>query len=528
MHRMHHWLAYILMFGFTWLLTYTIFNWQLMAFGLTWDEPAYMRAALSYHEWLQRLGRGEWIVLQPAVLSAYWEYNHEHPPLVKVWYALVAVPLIPQFGEITAFRMAAIALSATLLAVVATSVMMQWNVPAGLVSVALLLSMPRFFFHAHLAALDVPGALAYVVPLLVFWHTRQRRSWWLGLVLGLIWGVALATKVNAAFVLPALGVWWLCCSRQLYMFGRLALMASVAPLVFVGVWPWLWVDTGSRLIAYLRWLTVDHWQIPQWFLGQSTLPPPWYFGAVIIVMVTPLALLILGGLGLRWHNRDERSYVLLLVIAAVMPVLAVMSSSVVYDNDRLLMPFFVVWAMLATHGVMQVATWVSRGIPQRQRYMWLLVLALSVTPALIQVRMLWPHLLSYYSESIGGLPGASRFQMDHTYWNESYLPAFRYLDQQAPVNARIWVEPWSLDVPHTYQRVAVIRKDLQFGSDVGGSIWGAQVGQFSPTDADYVVVTYRFAGWTPTIRSLVAGNTNPPVYTIVRQGVTILEVYRIP
>ena len=527
MHRTHHWLAYTLMFGFTWLLTYTIFNWQLMSFGLTWDEPAYMRAAIEYHEWLQRLWRGDWLVLQPAVLSAYWEYNHEHPPLVKIWYALVAVPLIPQFGEIIAFRMAATALSAMLFAVVATSVMSQWGVPAALVSVAVLLSMPRFFFHAHLAALDVPGALAYMVSVLLFWHTRNNRAWWIGLILGVLWGLALATKVNAAFALPVLGVWWLCCSRQLYLFGRLSLMAVVAPVVFVAVWPWLWVDTNDRLVDYLRWLTVDHWQIPQWFLGQSMLPPPWYFGIVIVLMVTPLAFLILGVLGVRWQQRDERSYVLLALIAAAMPLVAVMRSSVVYDNERLVMPFFVAWAIVAAHGVMQVTLWVSRGHPTRQRYLWLVVLALSVAPAVMQVRMLWPHLLSYYSESIGALPGAARLQMDHTYWNESYLSAMQYIDEHAPLNARVWVEPWSLDVPHTYQRAQITRPDVQFGSDAGGSIWGMRVGQFAPFEADYVVVTYRFAGWTPAVEALVAGN-NLPVYTITRQGVTLLEVYRIP
>lgn len=527
MHRTHHWLSYILMCGFTWLLTYTIFNWQLMSFGLTWDEPAYMRAAIEYHEWIQRLWRGEWIVLQPAVLSAYWEYNHEHPPLVKVWYALVAVPLIPQFGEIVAFRMAATALSATLFAVVATSVMSQWGVPAGLISVALLLSMPRLFFHAHLAALDVPGALAYLVPILTFWHLRNQRAWWLGVVLGVIWGLALATKVNAAFALPVLGLWWLCCNRQLYLFGRLSLMAVIAPMVFVAVWPWLWVDTNDRLMDYLLWLTVDHWQIPQWFMGQSMLPPPWYFAVVIALMVTPLALIILGLLGIRWQHDTERAYVILVLIAAIMPLVALMVSSVVYDNDRLAMAFFVVWAILATQGVMQVTKWLSRGNPHRQRYLWIVVLAVSVAPSLIQMRMLWPHLLSYYSESVGALPGAAQLQMEHTYWNETYFSAFQYINQHAPTNAQIWVEPWSLDVPHTYQRSGLVRPDLRFGSDTGNSAWGERVRQFTLIHADYVVITYRFSGWSSIVREVVAGN-NPPVYTISRQGVTLLEVYRIP
>ncbi len=423
--------------------------------------------------------------------------------------------------------MAAVGLSATMCAGVAISAMRIWGLPASIVSVLILLSMPRLFFHAHLAALDIPGALAYVFTLLLFWHTKHYRAWWIGIIFGVVWGLALATKVNAAFAIPVLGVWWLCCSRQWYLFGRLLLAGIIAPFVFVGVWPWLWVDTWTRLIDYLNWLTVDHWQIPQWFMGQLYLPPPWYFGVTMVLMVTPLTLLVLGALGLRWANREERSYVLLLAIAAIMPLIALMMSSVVYDNDRLLMPFFVVWALLATHGVLLVGSWLSYRHPQRQRYMWLVVVVLSVMPAMTQMRILWPHLLSYYSESVGGLPGAARLQMDHTYWNESYHSAFRYLDVHAPKDARVWLEPWSLDVPHTYQRAALIRRDIQFGSDGGGSAWGMPVAQFSHIDADYAVVTHRFAGWTPAIRALVAGN-NEPVYVVERHGVVLLEVYRIP
>jgi len=177
--------------------------------------------------------------------------------------------------------------------------------------------------------------------------------------------------------------------------------------------------------------------------------------------------------------------------------------------------------------VMQVSTWLSLGHPQRQRYLWVVVVTLSVIPSALNARQLWPHLLSYYSESIGGLPGAARLQMDHTYWNESYLTAFRYLDEHAPAQARVWLEPWSLDVPHTYQRARVIRDDVLYGSDTGGSTWGRPVEQFTPVDADYVVVTYRFAGWTPAIQALIRGN-NQPVFVIERYDVPILEIYRIP
>jgi hypothetical protein len=51
--------------------------------------------------------------------------------------------------------------------------------------------------------------------------------------------------------------------------------------------------------------------------------------------------------------------------------------------------------------------------------------------------------------------------------------------------------------------------------------------QMAMYEADYVIVTYRFAYWTPATRALVASNT-PPVYQIVRDGVPLLRIYRQP
>ncbi len=125
--------------------------------GLTWDEPAYMRAAASYHEWVARLWREGSLLLNPAIISAYWEYNHEHPPVVKLWFALVGTPLVKTLGLVGAYRFAAMMVSAMLVTVVVVS---SLRVVGGWVALAagiVLLCMPRFFMHALVAALDVPG-----------------------------------------------------------------------------------------------------------------------------------------------------------------------------------------------------------------------------------------------------------------------------------------------------------------------------------------------------------------------------------
>jgi len=495
--------------------------------GLTWDEPAYMRAAAAYHEWIARLLHEGTFMLNPTILSAYWDYNHEHPPVVKLWYAAVGTPLVQTLGLVGAYRLAAILLSAMLVTVVVVSALRVVGGWVALATAIILLCMPRFFLHAHVAALDVPGALAYIVGVLFFWHTRNRRERWVTLAFGVIWGMGIATKINAAFVLPTIGLWWLGYDRRGYLLARMVGGGLIACAVFVALWPWLWVDTATRVKDYLLWVTVAHWQIPQWFLGQSLLPPPWYFAPVMAVMATPLVILGVALFGSVVALPAHRSYLHLIVLSAVMPLGALMISSTVYDNERLFMAFFPMLAILAGYGLTRGVLLLKQSAEQVDWRIWMVGLVLMVGWPIRDSVRLWPYLLSYYSESVGGLPGAARLDMDHTYWNETYAEAFDYLSAHAPANATVWIESYSYDVAHTYQLDGRTRADLRFVSNNGNSVWGMRTTQMEMYEADYVIVTYRFAYWTPATRALVASNT-PPVYQIMRDGVPLLRVYRQP
>ncbi len=496
------------------------------AIGLTWDEPAYMQAANSYHEWFSRLWQEPRLMLTQPLIDAYWSANHEHPPLVKLWYALIGTPFAEQWGVITAYRTAAILLSTGLVTLVAVSVLRAIGLWSAVTATMLMLVLPRLFFHLHVAALDVPGAFAYIAGVLLFWHSRDRRSVWWDILFGVVWGLGIATKINAAFVLPTVGLWWLIHDRRIFLLRRISIAGVVGSVVFVMSWPWLWVDPLGRTWEYLRWITVDHWQIPQWFLGASLLPPPWYFGSVMALMTTPviytLLLLILPFIALP----GQRSYLTLIAIAAAVPIAALMGSSTVYDNERLFMASYPLVAVLAGVSMTRIAQLWSRGVALDRR-IWAGVIACVLVIPLGQSYSLWPHLLSYYSTSIGGLHGAQRLSMDHTYWSETYYDALTYLDANAPADATVWIEPWSYDVPHTYQKDGRIRADLRFVSDNGASVWGMTTTQMPMYEADYVLVTYRFASWTPATRALVKGNT-APVYVIERNGVRLAELYRNP
>ncbi|MGQ9550123.1 MAG: ArnT family glycosyltransferase, partial [Roseiflexus sp.] len=172
--------------------------------GLTWDEPVYLMAARSYVGWFEHLATDSGDALRPETIKRFWEINHEHPPLDKIWSGMVWMVAHRFLDDLPAHRLGNMLLVAGVVGVLYAVVASRFGVWAGIVSGVALISLPRFFFHAHLAALDVPAAVSFFLVTVLFWHTRRRSSVAWDVALGVAWGAALATKINALFVLPML------------------------------------------------------------------------------------------------------------------------------------------------------------------------------------------------------------------------------------------------------------------------------------------------------------------------------------
>lgn len=530
--------------------------------GLTWDEPVYMAAAELHVQWLERLWRAPGYALSEQGVRAYWELNHEHPPLGKVWAGVVWAGARHVLDDLTAHRLGTMLLAGALAGALYLLVAGSFGAWAGLASAAALVALPRFFFHAHLAALDVPAAAAVFFVTALFWHARARRSAWWDVLLGLAWGAALATKINALLVIPALLAWAALFDRRPRLFVRLGAAALLGLPAFVALWPWLYYETWDRLVAYVRFITVDHWQIGQWYLGAWHMPPPWHFAPVMLVVVTPLPLLIVAVVGLargvagvvtddgrqttnhrpqmarpQFAVRRPWSAVVLWGVSGAVPLAALaLGQTKVYDNERLFMPVFPFLAALAGTGLV----WVVRAgldraarLPRAARAAGvaasLLLVPLTFVPPAIAGAALWPHLLSYYSGAVGGLPGAVRLGLETTYWCEVYAAALPAINERAPRGAVVWAEPWSHDVLLYYQLAGRLRGDLRVAVEPGGgsalAARGAEGVEARIGAADYVIVAYRETGLAvhPQIRAFAAGRT--PIMRLERFGVPLLELY---
>ncbi|HWQ11561.1 MAG TPA: glycosyltransferase family 39 protein [Roseiflexaceae bacterium] len=527
--------------------------------GLTWDEPAYIAASESYVAWLDRLWHAPGYALSPRGVRAYWDINHEHPPLDKLWSGLVWSLARHAFDDLTAHRLGNILLVGGLVALLYLTVAASFGQRAGLAAAAALVTLPRFFFHAHLAALDVPAAVAVFGVTALFWHTRGRPGLGWDLLLGAAWGAALALKINAVFVLPTLLLWLLLFDRRPRLVGRLLVAGLVGPPLFVALWPWLYHETAARLVAYVRFITVDHWEIGQYYLGEWHMPPPWHFPFVMLVAVTPTALLVLAALGVVRAANERRttddqsaeraaglkrarqtgvaeafvvgrsSLVFLWALSAAVPLLALaIGQTKVYDNERLFMPVFPFLAALAGVGL----DWAIGGVARTAhgRRLRFALPALLFAPHLLVSAALYPHLLSYYAEGVGGLPGARRLGLETTYWCEVYAEALPYINANAPPGAVVWVEDWSHDVLHYYQLQGRLRKDLRIAwAEGAGSVLagkGAEGQRADIDEADVAIVAYRETGLAihPEILRWTAGRR--PVLRVERLGVPLVEVYR--
>jgi 4-amino-4-deoxy-L-arabinose transferase-like glycosyltransferase len=510
------------------------------AVGLTWDEPSYMGSAESYAHWVGVLVRHPTQAFSAQTIDAYWTSGREHPPLDKLWSGLVWEAARHFFDDLTAHRLGNMILAGWLAGLVYLIVAETYGRTAGLFGAAALLAMPRVFFYAHLAALDLPVAVAIFAVTYLFWRVVDRPEWWWAVVLGVAWGLAEAFKLNATFLPAALGAWLVIFRRKWITLPKLALIGVSAPLTFLLVWPWLYHGTFSRILGYIKF-HVNHNPIGAWYFGQYDLPPPWHYALVMTWAVMPLTLILLAFAGMARAGRGQRDGGLgwLLLISALVPMLPfIIGHSIVYDGERLFLPAFPFLAALAGLGFGWLADGV-RGLAERwRRPTWAGAMAVGcaavlLAPPAMATVSLYPHLLSYYSEGVGGLPGAVKMGLDATYWVETYAEAIPFLNAHAKRGDRIWVEPFSYDIFIYYQMHGrlnaglVILNDAPSKSLLGPDAPQPVMGTFRT--ADWYVVENRRAqyGEFPeevALRDFLA--TRKPVNELSYQGVPLLRVYQ--
>ncbi len=232
--RDERWLALAL-----WVLAFVALLATESAVGFTRDESVYFYAGESYASWFQQLFREPARALTDAAIVRAWDFNHEHPVLMKELFGLSHLLFHETLGWLrpaAAFRLPAFALSALVPALIFLLGSAVYGRTAALFAALSFLLVPRQFFNAELACFDMPVAAMWLLVVYAFWRALEDRNW--GVLCGVFFGLALCTKHNALFlpfVLAPFALWRAWSSSEGHPAARTGLWRVVGLFAAVAV-----------------------------------------------------------------------------------------------------------------------------------------------------------------------------------------------------------------------------------------------------------------------------------------------------
>jgi 4-amino-4-deoxy-L-arabinose transferase-like glycosyltransferase len=522
--------------------------------GINRDEAYYMVAGEQYITYFERLLRFELRApLSDGTIGAYWSYNHEHPPLMKVLYGLswrlfhtcrcaedkalhpgiarldsgrhVTLPLFDL--ESTAFRLPTMICFALLAALVYLFFVEAFGGRTGALAAALLTVLqPRAFFHAETAGFDLPAAFFWVATTFAWWRALASPRRTAGIWVGVLAGLFLATKLQSFFLPVALGLHWLVLLVVRRRAGApaptiwpIVWMALLAPLIFFASWPWLWHDPIHRIGAYLAFhLTHVHYNFE--YLGTNYYHPPypWHEPLGMLVTTAPVVLLALAAAGAvvlaRSARRDPRATGTLLLLSAFIPVVVFFRGTTpIFGETKhwlATMPFLAMAAGVAVEALAQAL--------KARTALCAALVVVAAAPAAVETARSHPYGLSHYNALAGGAPGGADLGMNRQFWGYSVLGLMDWLNAHLPARAKLYLHDWNRDAYLIYLRERRLRADVQ---DADMEEPGVRA-----SDAALVIHEKHFAKYEYMIWA--AYGTVRPAEVLTLDGVPLVTVYTRP
>jgi len=460
------------------------------AVGVSRDEGAYFVAAESYARfWRTALGApGQALALADRLYAP----NHEHPGLAKGLYGLTHAVLAEGLGVAShaqGFRFGAFLFAAALAWLLALWGRDLAGRAGSLVAPALFFLVPRHFYHAHPAALDLPVTALWVATAFTYRGSLARRGepsayvrW--SIAAGLLFGMAVSVKHNAWFLPPLLLLHWLAAEVAPHGRGTLAgrlravplafpAMLVLGPVVFLATWPWLWHDAGARLREYLAF-HLQHVNYSWTYLGTVMREPPFpvAYPFVVTALTVPAASLaaMAGGLAQSaarlWTAARRRagdvsiSDELLLVLNALFPILLIAWPTVPhFGGVKHWLPAMPFLALLGARALTTAGRLLS---PRRAGRLTAALAALALVPAAWAVAHVHPFGTAAYNEIAGGAGGAASLGMQRQFWGDDMVAVLPALNEHAIPAARVWYQEASFDAVRAYQRDGRLRADLRW------------------------------------------------------------------
>ncbi len=367
-------------------------------------------------------------------------------------------------------------------------------------------------------------------------HTFDRRYI---IVSGALGGLAFLTKYPSLF----LGMFVAVTMLLLHVGGRqpwqtklrawvvdVALWSLAAGLVFVLLWPAMWVDPIGRVTSIVNdALRASGSPHPKgsFYLGQPVPDPGLSFYVLVTLFrTTPLlwlGWLLAGATYLAWRPRwtHGRSALILLAFALLYGLLVTVGGK---KQDRYILPAFPALAVLAALGYAQISNIKSqitnhsgsRGAAGTGKSRMLSVGFLAGVIAL-QVALVLPHYpyyLTYYNPLMGGGPAAAR--MLNVGWGEGLDQAARWLNSLPGAENSSVVAWYSTTFEPFFHGNAIYKIDEE------------KISRSSKPGlaADYVVLyVNQVQRELPSAGALQFFRSKAPVHTVTLHGIDYAWIY---
>jgi len=297
---------------------------------------------------------------------------------------------------------------------------------AGIAATAALALFPVGLGHAPNNAKDWPCAMFYGLTILAaavgVLQEKPRHL----VAAGVFWGVALAAKMNAAFIAPTMLLWAPIAWFALYWRKRRGVPATVVGAFLLA--PWI-----ALVTFWVTWPWLYYGRLPQWWehfaeyvrfmvnYGSGQRPGWTLYPLTCAVLMTPPVVLFaaLAWLGTGWRGRKNFALWSLLLIWFALPILRIaMPKSNFYDANRHFIEYVPALATMAGIGfawaLRRLREWLrSERMTARlgARASWAGPLAAGVVGF---VCVVWPaaeyhpYQTVYFNACIGGLGGAQQ------------------------------------------------------------------------------------------------------------------------
>ncbi len=512
--------------------------------GFPRDESFYFHAAYQYVGWFEEL----WANLGSGNLGAsftqagvdkHWSYNPEHPVLMKGSFAVswkVFHDILGWMQPSTAMRFPAMVLGALTVAFTYLITKPIGGRVAGLVAACCIALQPRFFYHAHLACFDVPVTFMWLATVYAYWRSYDSKRWLIGA--GVLFGLALSTKLNAFFLPIVLGghwalvhaprvlAWWKKRGEadrpELPLPWVFVSMGIIGPILFLALWPRHWFDTFARIEWYMTF-HLKHVHYFVYYFGENIQQPPhtWTFPWVMTLVTVPATILLASAFG-AWSLKpsrvrevfdDQKGTLLLLCINLLFPIALISQPNTpIFGGTKHWMPAMPFLACFAGLGVAYVLEKAKewRDSPAVRGAFAAAVAVGVIGPALYGTVENHPFGTSYYNELIGSYRGAADARMMRQFWGYTSRQALPWLNENAPQGSRIDIHNTTTYAWQMYRREGLVREDLR------------PAGQFG---AGYLMHHHQKAFVFRIVDSWENLGTRAPSHVVDIDGVPVMSVY---